>query len=420
MRLVSTYRLYAAIILVFISMTAFAQSEQYVVEIHISDAKAEIYVDGKSIGSGKNLYQPKLTTGKHTITATRPSYTEVSKIVKISSSSASRIIILASPKPIYGYIQVISSPGPIEIELDGKKTGTYTPHLFDSILIGTHSVMLKYEGYESERRTFNVKEADTVRLDVELAKKQERKPTQYTSTYSGYNSGYSSGRSSYSSSSNSGSFSSSYSSSYSSNNSTSYKSKSRDKHDFHVYYFGFGSGIITCWELQASLFDFRYKWFEVRPCLWGINLPFVQNISHTKLPAAIVNPNPMYEFYGYEPEYSMSVPERGVQIFYAPMVRFHIPVKETKAIVLGAGPQISWTKFSWKGRTQGLSKVDNYVFYDSNNPIDKPTGLQKDAIWFTAEIAFLWNFDWGSDIDIFARYQDGFYIGFEYRIGREY
>lgn len=147
----------------------------------------------------------------------------------------------------------------------------------------------------------------------------------------------------------------------------------------------------------------------------------MQNISHTKLPPAYVDPTSKNTDYWGKVEYSMYVSERGVQIFYAPMLRFHIPIKGTKAIVLGAGPQVSWTKFSWKGRTQSLSNVSDYVFYDKySSSSDRNYGLKKDELWFTAEVAFLWNFDWGSDIDIYARYQDGFYIGFEYRIGREY
>ena len=411
---IRTYRLFIVFIMVIFPIPACSQSEKVDVEIHIADKDAYIYLDGStnSIGHGRTLYNIQLTQGKHTVTATRPSYTKVSKTVTVSKSNyASRIIKLSSPQPIYGHIFVVSSPGPIEIELDGKKTGKYTPHLFDSILIGSHSVMLKYDGYESERRTFNVKESDTIRIDMALAKIPEREQAQYTSTYSNYNSGYSSSRSSYGSSSNSGYSSSSYS---------TYRSwrvqeeeEYSNKH-FDVYYFGIGTGLLLNWELQWSLFDFRYKWFEIRPCLWGINFPFMQNISHTKLPPIIVDPS---SYSSYFNEYSIRKPERSMQIFYAPMVRFHIPIKKNKALVLGAGPQISWTKFEWHYDRDKLSNLSNYVMSSEDIPYRQ---YLKDDIWFTAEIAFLWYFTKGSDISLYARYQDGFYIGFEYRFGRKY
>lgn len=382
-----------------------AQTAKIPIEIHIKDKEAVISIDGTPYpgGKGKQLYNIEVSSGKHTISATKTSHTVVSKTVNVSSTNyASRIIQLASPKPIYGAIKVTSEPTGLEVMLDNKPTGKKTPCVLDSILIGSYSITLKCEGYYDKTINCNVVEADTTVADITLSKKEVKVPTRTTS--SGFYSNYSSNSSARTASS-------SPSNSYY----TSTPSPEKvDNENFCVYYFGLGSGLLLNWEFQFSLFDFRYKWFEIRPCLWGVNLPLMQNISHTKLPPAIVKPNSYSKYFD---EYSMHVPERGPQIFYNPMVRFHVPIQDEYAFVFGIGPQISWTNIYWKHENKRLDEVSDYVMSHEDMPYSK---YYKDNTWFTLEIAFLWCLDWGSDMGCFAKYQDGFYIGFEYRFGRKY
>ena len=399
------YKFLLVVCMVAYATNLIAQTSKIPIEIHIKDKEAIISIDGTPYpgGKGKHLYNIEVSSGKHTISATKPSHTVVSKAVNISSTNyASRIIQLSSPKPIYGAIKVSSEPTTLEVILDNKATGKKTPCIIDSILIGSYSITLKSEGYYDKNFNCNVRDADTTIVDIALSKKEVKTLTRTASS-----SLYSSSNSNYSSST------SSNSSTYSYYTSTPSKDEIEDK-NFYIYYFGLGSGLLLNWEFQFSVFDFRYKWFEIRPCLWGVNLPFMQNISHTKLPKVLVDPNSYSELFD---EYSMRVPERGAQVFYSPMLRFHVPLKNKHALVLGVGPQISWTNIYWNYKRMRLDEVSDYVMSHEDAPYSR---YYKDNTWFTIEVAFLWCFDWGSDIGCFAKYQDGFYIGVEYRFGRKY
>lgn len=383
-----------------------------VVEIRIDDPKAEISIDGKSIGKGRTLYQPTLTFGKHTITATRPSYSVVTQKVTISADDIrSRFIFLKSPKPIYGYISVESNPTHAEIELDGQKTGKYTPYVFDSVLIGKHSVLLRQPGYYNKGNDYTVSELDTVHVNYTFTLKEEKKPTQYSSTSSSYNSGYSSSRSSYNSSS-------STSASYSNNYSTStYENKKEP--DWRVMYFGLGGSVGTIFSAHLSFFNVRYKYIEFRPCVWGVSYSVLKDFPHHKLPKnTLVHKEWTSSSYHYEGDYEIAEPKRGAQWFYTPTLRVHIPLGDfDRAIVLGIGPQISWTKFKWQKGTARLDWLESYEF--TNNPFPQDT-YYFDGVWVTADVAYNMKFSDHTEFEIYLRYQDGFVFGMEVKFGKSY
>ena len=58
-----------------------AQTSKIPIEIHIKDKEAIISIDGTPYpgGEGKHLYNIEVSSGKHTISATKPSHTVVSK-----------------------------------------------------------------------------------------------------------------------------------------------------------------------------------------------------------------------------------------------------------------------------------------------------------------------------------------------------
>ena len=412
---IRTYRLFIVFIMVIFPIPAFSQSEKVDVEIHIADKDAYIYLDGgtNSIGHGRTLYNIQLTQGKHTVTATRPSYSKVSKTVTISNSNfASRIIKLGSPQPIYGHIFVDSKPSSLEIYLDGVRTNQFTPYTFDSILIGTHSISLAYTGYKDYKRSVNVLESDTAGVYAVLEENKTLKPTEYTTTYSGHNSGYSSSRSSYNSSS-------STSSSYSRNYSTS-SLENKEDHDWRMMYFGLGGSVGTNFSAHLSFFNVRYKYIELRPFVWGVSYSILKNLPHHKLPAnTLVHKEWTSSRYHYDGYYETAEPTRGAQWFYTPTIRAHIPLSGhyERAIVLGIGPQISWTKIKWKQEEKRLDWIDSYEFTNSPFP---PDMYYFDGAWFTAEVAYNMQFSDHTEFEVYLRYQDGFVFGMEVKFGKSY
>jgi len=189
-----------------------------------------------------------------------------------------------------------------------------------------------------------------------------------------------------------------------------------------ISYVGFGLGLGTNVEMQLALLDVRYKWFEIRPCLWGINGPMMSvNQFDRNLPPAVVNPDSYDEYSGY----IVHMPSCTYQYFYTPMVRFHYPIrkKKNRSIVFGAGPQISWTKVEWTEENKKLGELaDDVVFSQAASDY-----ITMDDLWFTLEVAYVvrtptvvkkTTID-SMDFTIYARYLDGFSIGFEFRFGKK-
>lgn len=187
-----------------------------------------------------------------------------------------------------------------------------------------------------------------------------------------------------------------------------------------ISYVGFGLGIGTNVEMQLALLDVRYKWFEIRPCLWGINGPIMPvNQFDRNLPPAVVNPDSYDEYSGY----IVHMPSCTFQYFYTPMVRFHYPIRKKKtlsqSIVFGAGPQISWTEVEWTEENKKLGELADDVMFSQA----APDNITMDDLWFTLEVAYVVKNTikdrMEMDCAIYAKYLDGFSIGFEFRFGKK-
>lgn len=401
------YKFIIAICILMYASSTIAQTAKIPIEIHIKDKEAIISIDGTPYpgGKGKQLYNIEVSPGKHTISATKTSHTVVSKTVNVSSTNyASRIIQLASPKPMYGAIMVTSEPTGLEVILDNKPTGKKTPCILDSILIGNHSISLEYIGYKKYLKTFAIEENDTITASaiLEAIAVKSTTPQQSTqrSTYSSYPSqrttpSYSYGSSSYSSE----------------------KKEPEEKKDIRIMYFGIGGAVGTTFSAHVSIFNIRYKRFEFRPCVWGVGGTIYAPIMHSKLPPALVHIDEKEDYY-WDDSYNVARPSKGAQWFYTPTIRWHIPIREGWSyFIIGFGPQFSWTKTKWDIDYYPLSWLDNYQYTTDPFPYDS---YSYDGTWFTCEIALNWKFGEKMDFETFLRYQDGLVFGLECKFGNEY
>ena len=370
-----------------------AQTAKIPIEIHIKDKEAVISIDGTPYpgGKGKQLYNIEVSSGKHTISATKTSHTVVSKTVNVSSTNyASRIVQLASPKPIYGAIEVTSEPMELEVILDNKPTGKRTPCIIDSILIGNHSISLENVGYKKYVKTVVVEDNDTITASAILEAIAVKSATSQRTTPS-----YSYGSSSYSAE----------------------RKEPEEEKDIRIMYFGIGGAVGTTFSAHISIFNIRYKRFELRPCVWGVGGTIYAPIMHSKLPPALVHKEEKEDYY-WDDSYNVARPSKGAQWFYTPTIRWHIPIREGWSyFVIGFGPQFSWTKTKWDIDYYPLSWLDNYQYTTDPFPYDS---YSYDGTWFTCEIALNWKFGQKMDFETFLRYQDGFVFGLECKFGNEY
>ena len=109
-----------------------------------TDAESEIWIDGRQRGKGQCIVG--LEQGEYTVEVKRPSYRTVSDVIHVAELN-DRTIQLSSPTPIYGVLDISSSPSRATVLVDGVEVGQ-TPLILENLLVGSHKVTLKKEGYE--------------------------------------------------------------------------------------------------------------------------------------------------------------------------------------------------------------------------------------------------------------------------------
>ena len=132
-----------------------------------ADPGTEIWVNGEKKGSGSwtgdlgyDTYLVETKKAGH-----RPSQQEVT----ISEESANQTISLNKPSPIYGSLDINSTPADADIYLDDKKIGT-TPMFIEEQLIGSHVVKISKQGYKDHKSTVEVSESNTATVTATLEK----------------------------------------------------------------------------------------------------------------------------------------------------------------------------------------------------------------------------------------------------------
>ena len=148
-----------------------------------TDSKSEIYVDNGLKGKGN--WSGSLSVGKHLLEAKKDLHKTTSQVVDIVAGDHNDIV-LASPSPVIGAIDLNSEPMGANIIIDGKNYGT-TPRIIRDVIIGSHEVKLELKGYNTFKTTVVVEENDLIKISETLQPsskpKQENKTTKFGSYY---------------------------------------------------------------------------------------------------------------------------------------------------------------------------------------------------------------------------------------------
>ncbi|MFI3298661.1 MAG: PEGA domain-containing protein [Rikenellaceae bacterium] len=131
------------------------------------DSNAKIYVNETYVGSGSA--QVRLSSGMNLIELRKESHRTVTKTVD-AVVGMEQEIVLSAPQPIYGTLQIESTPQGADIYLDGENVGR-TPQLIKNTLIGSHTVVLKRSGYQDYTTEVLVEQSKTTTRDIAM---QER------------------------------------------------------------------------------------------------------------------------------------------------------------------------------------------------------------------------------------------------------
>ena len=137
------------------------------VQISCATAGAQIYVNNQL--KGTTPWSGTLAAGNYQIEARLQGYHSSSQTETLAER-ANRTIQLPALIAMTGNLNVNYKPTNAEVWLDGKKLGT-SPDVFRNIIIGTHQLELRMDGYQNTSRTITVEEGKTLSLTGTMTQK---------------------------------------------------------------------------------------------------------------------------------------------------------------------------------------------------------------------------------------------------------
>ena len=137
------------------------------------DADAEIWVNNDK--KGVRSWTGSLGKGTYKIECKQDGH-EISMISKeITAEMNGQTITLPAPRPIYGSLNVESTPIGATIYIDGKEIGK-TPRYIDEVLIGQRALRLVKEGCEDYSETVSLAKGERKQVKAVLSKQEVQQP----------------------------------------------------------------------------------------------------------------------------------------------------------------------------------------------------------------------------------------------------
>jgi len=136
--------------------------------VNSTPAGAAIILDGSETGQVTPHTFDVLTPGEHTVAVNLAGYEPASQTVAVVAGSTVNAEFTLVLIPTSGSIAVNSTPAGAAITLDGTETSQVTPHTFDALTPGEHTVAVNLAGYEPASQTVNVIAGSSVPADFTL------------------------------------------------------------------------------------------------------------------------------------------------------------------------------------------------------------------------------------------------------------
>lgn len=135
------------------------------VTLRAATSETEIWLNDSFVSKG--IYITDLEVGSHSVEGRLAGHSSLPKIFDIDTTEAITIDIPAAV-PMYGLLDVSSTPMPATIIVDGKDTGKQTPDTIENMLVGEHKVTIIKEGYKPYTQTVNIVENQITEISVRL------------------------------------------------------------------------------------------------------------------------------------------------------------------------------------------------------------------------------------------------------------
>lgn len=118
-----------------------------------------IWLDGRFVGDG--FWNGQLEPGTYSVEARRTAHRGVPVEFTLLKGETERIAVPA-PEPIYGGIEIETTPSGMTVSIDGVEVGT-TPYRASEVLIGEKNVCLTKPGFRTETFSLMVGEGEVAR-----------------------------------------------------------------------------------------------------------------------------------------------------------------------------------------------------------------------------------------------------------------
>ena len=136
------------------------ESAMATVSVTCPTPAVSLYVDKKSVGTIP--WTGSLKEGMHLIEARKEGYRSQQRTINLSQQQR---LDVAFPElaAIQGNLSVNYKPFGADVYIDGKKVGQ-SPRVFNGILVGSHKVEIKKDGYDTDSKTVSILEGQTASL----------------------------------------------------------------------------------------------------------------------------------------------------------------------------------------------------------------------------------------------------------------
>ena len=131
-------------------------------------AGATVKINGEEIGKGSLAKQ--LDEGIYDVEVSMAQHRTVTRQIEIVAKQPQTIEL--NPIPIYGSLDVISTPMFSDVEVNGKKYGT-TPVTIENLLIGEYDVTISKKGCATVTRKVTITEGQLSTIEVDLPQGRE-------------------------------------------------------------------------------------------------------------------------------------------------------------------------------------------------------------------------------------------------------
>ena len=144
-----------------------------------ADKGCKIYVNNSY--KGTTLWSGDLPTGTYIFEARKESHRSATLSKTITAEPRTQSYTIPSPKPIYGSLNVNTSPAIADVYVDSKLVGR-TP-LIHNLIIGNHTISVRKEGFDALQQSITITEGQRANLNLTLVEAKRQSTISYTTKY---------------------------------------------------------------------------------------------------------------------------------------------------------------------------------------------------------------------------------------------